>query len=174
MIGQLLSLSRLEVEMGNATFEPGDFELLVGKVVEDARFEARPSGKGILFRSEGRDWILPMREEILRGAVENILRNALRYTPDGTAVDVSVVSDVKGVSLRIRDHGPGAPEGELEKIFCPSTALRQRERVLPGEPASASRSRNGRAAARRRYQRVEREGRRARRRDRPAAAKKAA
>ncbi len=119
MIGQLLSLSRLEVEMGNATFEPGDFELLVGKVVEDARFEARPSGKGILFRSEGREWILPMREEILRGAVENILRNALRYTPDGTAVDVSVVSDAKGVSLRIQDHGPGAPEDELEKIFLP-------------------------------------------------------
>ena len=120
MIGQLLSLSRLEVEMGNATFEAGDFELLVGKVVEDARFEARPSGKGILFRSEGRDWILPMREEILRGAVENILRNALRYTPAGTAVDVTVVSDAENsIVLRIRDHGPGVPEQDLEKIFQP-------------------------------------------------------
>lgn len=120
MIGQLLSLSRLEVEMGNATPEPGDFELLVGRVVEDARFEARPSGKGILFRSEGRDWILPMKEDILRGAVENILRNALRYTPSGTAVDVTVVSDADdGIALRIRDHGPGVPEEDLEKIFQP-------------------------------------------------------
>ena len=51
--------------------------------------------------------------------MENILRNALRYTPSGTAVDVSVVSDEKGIALRIRDHGPGAPEEELEKIFLP-------------------------------------------------------
>ncbi len=120
MIGQLLSLSRLEVEMGNATPEPGDFELLVGRVVEDARFEARPSGKGVLFRSEGRNRILPLRTDVLRGAVENILRNALRYTPSGTAVDVSVVSDAEGgILLRIRDHGPGVPEEDLEKIFQP-------------------------------------------------------
>ena len=120
MIGQLLSLSRVDVEMRHVAPEPGDFELLVGRVVEDARFEARPTGKGILFRSEGRGWAIPMKEGILRGAVENVLRNALRYTSPGTAVEVTIVSDPgRGVALRVLDHGPGVPEGELSKIFEP-------------------------------------------------------
>ena len=67
--------------------------------------------------------------ELLRSAIENVVRNAIRYTPEGTSVDVTLgkrntprdrnrVDRTKAI-LRIRDHGPGVPEAMLSEIFLP-------------------------------------------------------
>jgi two-component system sensor histidine kinase CpxA len=54
--------------------------------------------------------------ELIRRAVENVIRNAIRYTPSGTAVEVAVEAG-DPVVVRVRDRGPGVPEGELNRIF---------------------------------------------------------
>ncbi|MEO7648879.1 MAG: ATP-binding protein, partial [Bryobacteraceae bacterium] len=51
--------------------------------------------------------------ELLRRAVENVVRNAIRYAPPGTAVDVSL----QGQTVRVRDYGPGVPEESLPRLF---------------------------------------------------------
>lgn len=56
-------------------------------------------------------------EELLRRAVENILRNAIRYAPEGTAVDVELARMDSMARLRIRDRGPGVPEESLARLF---------------------------------------------------------
>ena len=52
-------------------------------------------------------------------AIENVLRNAVRYTRDGTAVEVSLVSNNGLATVAVRDHGGGVPEDELKNLFRP-------------------------------------------------------
>jgi signal transduction histidine kinase len=52
-------------------------------------------------------------------AVENVVRNAIRYTGEGSVVGISLqVTDSQAV-IRVRDHGPGVPESMLSEIFLP-------------------------------------------------------
>ena len=57
--------------------------------------------------------------EQLRRAFENVVRNAVTYTGDGTAVDVSLVREGSFAVVRIRDRGPGVPQASLADIFRP-------------------------------------------------------
>ncbi|HST79819.1 MAG TPA: ATP-binding protein, partial [Verrucomicrobiae bacterium] len=57
--------------------------------------------------------------ELLRSAVENVIRNAIRYTAEGTAVEVSLNWRLDTAVLTVRDHGPGVPEEDLRHIFEP-------------------------------------------------------
>ena len=56
---------------------------------------------------------------MLAAAIENVIRNALRYTPSGAAVDVTLAPTAPGARLSVRDRGPGVPESELPRIFEP-------------------------------------------------------
>jgi len=62
-------------------------------------------------------------EDLLRSAIENVVRNAVRHTLPGTTVDVSLHRETPAnpshAVLRVRDHGPGVPESMLEEIFRP-------------------------------------------------------
>src|SRR6185295_17857887 len=58
-------------------------------------------------------------EELLRSAVENVVRNAVRYTPEGTAVEVALRRQNGHAVISVRDRGHGVPEEALEKIFRP-------------------------------------------------------
>ena len=123
MIGQLLDLSRAEAEFGQDFAEPGDLLGLIEAVIDDANFEARAADRGVVLEAPEALPPVPMNRELVRRAVENIVRNALRYTAEGTRIEVRVTEREKegrpGVSIRIRDFGPGVPEGELPRIFQP-------------------------------------------------------
>lgn len=118
MIGELLTLSRLE--SGQIIEAPEAFELgpLVMAVVEDVAFEAEQQDKRIVVLQRA-DCVLEGREELLRRAVENVLRNAVRFTPPGTAVELSLARAGARATLTVRDHGPGVPEAALADIFKP-------------------------------------------------------
>ncbi|HCR37867.1 MAG TPA: ATP-binding protein [Synergistales bacterium] len=123
MIGDLLSLSRVEAEMDHVTFEMVDLAAILENVVEDANFEARAMKRRVELVYP--DDLEPVRlnSELVRRAVENIVRNGLRYTPEGTAVSVKAERRTRGgrsgVSVTVLDKGPGVPEDELEQIFKP-------------------------------------------------------
>jgi signal transduction histidine kinase len=68
----------------------------------------------------GQDPILVRADhELLRRAVENILRNAIRHAPEGTAIEIALDCQPSTVSISVRDHGPGVPEEMLSSIFKP-------------------------------------------------------
>jgi two-component system sensor histidine kinase CpxA len=71
--------------------------------------------------------------ELLRSAIENVIRNAIRYTAEGTAIEVSLVWRLNTALLRVRDYGPGVPESELQHIFEPFYRVSEaRERTSGG------------------------------------------
>jgi two-component system sensor histidine kinase CpxA len=91
---------------------------LVQQVVDDASYEARPQNKEVktlqLDACHMRGSV-----ELLRSGIENVVRNAIRYTAAGSAVEVSLAAKLDTALITVRDHGPGVPEGDLQHIFEP-------------------------------------------------------
>ena len=122
MISQLLTLTRLESGTDGRKRTDVDLAALVRDVAEDADFEARSVNRSVQIVWTERCTINGV-EELLRSAVENVVRNAVRFTPEGTAVEVALqrqngASDRYAV-ISVRDHGKGVPEDALERIFRP-------------------------------------------------------
>lgn len=119
LVGELLTLARLEGGMEKQEPEPLALTDLLAAVVEDARFEAEAVGRRVeLSMLEA----APMlgQPDLLRRAVENVIRNAIRHTPVGSAVRVVLAAgEGRSLSLVVADQGPGVPERELEAIFAP-------------------------------------------------------
>lgn len=122
MISQLLTLTRLESGTDSRKRTEVDLATLVREVVEDADFEARSSNRAVEIVAND-DCSINGVEELLRSAVENVVRNAVRYTPEGTAVEVALSRQNGGgdnfAVINVRDHGRGVPVEALEKIFRP-------------------------------------------------------
>jgi len=118
MISRLLTLARLET--GSPGFERSEIDLkpLVEQVVSDADFEANAVGKSVTITHADNCRIMG-NEELVGSAVENVLRNAVRYTRDGTAVEVSLKSSNGSAIVSVQDHGGGVPDDELQNLFRP-------------------------------------------------------
>jgi len=88
-------------------------------VAEDADFEVRSRGRAVRVTAAC-DCTAIGAPDLLRGAVENIVRNAVRHTREGTAVEVAMrASAPQHVTITVRDHGSGVPEELLPHIFHP-------------------------------------------------------
>src|SRR5688572_14710740 len=118
MISRLLTLSKLET--GAKDFDRRELNLrtLVEQVASDADFEANAKGKSVKVRSAV-DCRVIGSDSLIRSAVDNILRNAVRYTREGSEVEVSLSNGNGRAVLRVADHGSGVPEPELKNLFRP-------------------------------------------------------
>jgi two-component system sensor histidine kinase CpxA len=123
LMGQLLTLSRLEAGHVEAHREDVDLSQLVGQVGADGAFEAKASGKLVSVKAQ-EGVILPSSDPYaLRSACENVVRNAIRFTAPGTTVEIELAVDggAQGpcALIAVRDSGSGVPEDLLETIFQP-------------------------------------------------------
>jgi two-component system sensor histidine kinase CpxA len=91
----------------------------------DANFEALKKNRSVqLINTERQDWDCRItgNNELIHSAIENIIRNAVRYTNDNTTVEISldhIASPTNTAIITIRDHGPGIPDDQLSNIFQP-------------------------------------------------------
>jgi two-component system OmpR family sensor kinase len=120
LVGELLTLARLD--SGSITEPSEKIELsdIVADIAQDAKFEAETSGR-LLELSTLESAAVFGRSQLLHRAIENVVRNALQYTPPGTAVRIALAVDplASHAVLTIEDHGPGIPEDELANSFRP-------------------------------------------------------
>ena len=136
LIERLLNLARLESGQPAVNAKLVNFADLVREAAADADFEAQSLGARVDCRSLENCRVLA-DAELLRSALDNVLRNAVRYSPQGMGVEVSLRCQQSLGSgqavLQVRDHGPGIPEAELENIFRAFYRLDQsRERGTGG------------------------------------------
>ena len=117
MIGQLLTLARIDSGL-HSDARPFDLANLVEEVARDADFEARASGREVVVTQSDAAWI-DGSEELIRSAIENVVRNAVRYTRAATKVEISLQRLDAQAVLTIRDHGPGVPVESLAEVFQP-------------------------------------------------------
>ena len=120
MIGQLLALTRLE--SGEASVANTEFDLsqMLREIADDADFEARGRGRSVIVKKTEPSVTLG-NYELLRRAIENVVRNAVQYTAPNTAVEVELINEDAGSAavITVRDHGAGVPESDLKNIFRP-------------------------------------------------------
>lgn len=118
LIGQMLQLSALRAAKPILPSDPIDLTSLLSEVVEDARLEASAVDKQVDW-TPGENLSLNGDHDLMRSAIENVLRNAVRFTKPGSAVAVALHRDQRDALIVIEDHGPGVPEAELARIFEP-------------------------------------------------------
>jgi len=122
MIEHLLTLNRVEV--GTFVMEKTRIDLggLIQEIVADADYEAKSHNRRVKADCEEGCFVAG-NEEFLHRAIDNVARNAVRYTRDGSTVEVSLRrmksnGDSYGV-MAIRDHGKGVPEEAIPNLFKP-------------------------------------------------------
>jgi len=122
LIGQLLKMARVESGVDLEASTEFDLAHIVEEVSADAGYEARHRGCTVRF-TESSACLVSGAREMLRGAVENVVRNAVRHTGDQSAVEISIDRrEAAGewlAAIRVRDHGPGVPEAALDGLFVP-------------------------------------------------------
>ena len=121
MIGRLLSIARLDASTTPVAMTEVDLSELVSKIVRSAQVELQESNAVHLTMSD--QYFVQANAELLHSAIENVMRNAVRYTEGDRAIEVCLRSQEFAPSnfirLAIRDHGSGVPESELLNIFQP-------------------------------------------------------
>jgi two-component system sensor histidine kinase CpxA len=119
MIGELLTLTRLESWNEPIDTAQVDISDIVRDIVGDADFEAQGSNRGVkLLKCD--DCLIIGNNDLLKRAIENVVRNAIHYTDVNTDVEVNVNRmNPDKVEVIVRDHGPGVPDAELGNIFRP-------------------------------------------------------
>jgi two-component system sensor histidine kinase CpxA len=116
LVGQLLEVTRVEGDPASLRRNVVSLDELVRQVVEDSEIEAAAHGCRLQCEVPGAV-TLEGDPELLRRAVENVVRNAIRYAPRDTAVDVALESQGARAMVRVRDRGPGVPEEALSRLF---------------------------------------------------------
>ncbi|MDP2560557.1 histidine kinase sensor domain-containing protein [Psychrobium sp. 1_MG-2023] len=109
-----LTLAWIENEQVALTVETFDLIDLVDSIIDDAQFEFHPK---VITSTLPDSVIIQGSIRPLAQAIENIIRNAMRFTP--TSIDITVHRYDNYVELCVRDHGPGVENCELENIFRP-------------------------------------------------------
>jgi len=122
LIGEILTLTRLENGVQDLPMEQFSLAEMVNLIADDARYEARNRHRGVTMTAADRMKVHGSRE-LLRRALENIIRNAVRHTRENSSVEILVTEgndqDEKKAVITVRDYGPGVPEAALSHLFEP-------------------------------------------------------
>lgn len=118
LVAELLQVTRVEGDPSLQKTETLRLDELLADLVYDSLLEAKARNCTLNFRRP-----LPLTmlgdEVLVRRALENVIRNAIRYAPPGTTVDIDLRRMDDRAQICVRDYGPGVPEEALPRIFDP-------------------------------------------------------
>ncbi len=117
MIAGLLEITRAEGDPAARKLERIDLRSLLEDLIEDCTWEA--SEQQCTLTAQLQPVAILGNSELIRRALDNVLRNAIRFSPPGEAIDITLASEAGIVVASFRDRGPGVPEESLERIFAP-------------------------------------------------------
>ena len=118
LVDELLEVARAEVDPTALQLEPLDLEMLLTEIADHCAIEALDRGCEIqLLLSQAGTVIGDV--DLLRRAIENVLRNAVQHAPESTRIDISSQGDDDFAIIAVRDWGPGVPDPALAELFRP-------------------------------------------------------
>jgi signal transduction histidine kinase len=118
LVAELLQVTRVEADPSMQKHDPVHLDELLGDMVYDSLLEAKAKDCTLLLKAPA-PAILAGDEELIRRALENVIRNAIRYAPHNTSVDVELTRSADAAFVSVRDYGPGVPAEDLTRIFDP-------------------------------------------------------
>ena len=123
MIERMLMLAKLDTSAAPMKMQRVNLTEVVKGIVRDAEFESHQHHGIVKLTTDG-ECSIQGNEELLRSAIENVIRNAIRYTAAQTSVEIELqhgkIEDAASVSLIIRDYGPGVPE-QVRHVVSPAS-----------------------------------------------------
>ncbi len=132
MISDALKLSRLENQLQSMQSAQFDLSILINNLLKDC--EILCQNKQLSMNSDIEEHIQFFGDaQLLSSAIENILNNAIRYSPEDTSIEVTLKKTEQTLQISIADHGPGVGEQHISKIFTPFYRTEEaRDRVSGG------------------------------------------
>jgi two-component system sensor histidine kinase CpxA len=122
LIGQLLTLSSMEALEKVENFETLSLNELIERMIPDAEYEAKQRQCSLAFHAEA-ECTISGSEELVYRAIENVVRNAIRYSESGSEVEIRLTTALdqghRKAVIEVSDHGPGIPDSQLHEIFKP-------------------------------------------------------
>ncbi len=115
LIGEILDFARFKKDAVQIVFIPTDINLLLQSLTHDANYEFGQGKARVIYKGE--ELTQSVDPTLLHRATENILRNALRYSPENEVVTIELTHDESYFYIHIYDKGAGVPESQIEKIF---------------------------------------------------------
>src|SRR5258708_5106182 len=123
LIGRILTLARLEDGEQRVPRTPVPLDELLQNVAEDAEFEAQARHCHVRSTIPEGDWGVRGNASLLHSAIENVVRNAIRYTREETTVEIQLqrTGGRNGAEalVAVTDFGPGVPSDSVEQLFQP-------------------------------------------------------
>ncbi|SEN89862.1 Signal transduction histidine kinase [Duganella sp. CF517] len=120
LVGELLTLARLEAGAIKASQEEISMADLLEQIADDASYEAASQQRTVV-REGDADVLVVGQADLLGRAIENVVRNAIKHSAEGGEVQLQVRSlpDARQLCVRVLDRGPGVAPADLETIFQP-------------------------------------------------------
>ncbi|MHC5063280.1 MAG: ATP-binding protein [Planctomycetota bacterium] len=143
ILRDLFSLARIEAADGALAKEPVDLGGLTANCLREARAAAEIKGMKLEMHSPAQPISIIGDPEALATAVSNLLDNAIKYSPEGSQVDLFCDLDDGSARIRVRDQGPGIPASAQERVFERFYRVdKDRSRILGGTGLGLSIVRN--------------------------------
>jgi len=131
LVAGIVEITRVEGDPGAQSLEIVSLGEVLDEVIRDSTLEAEVRGCRIELNRSSAGEILG-NHELLRRAIENVMRNGIRYSPEQSTMDVFLVGDSDAAEIAIRDYGPGVPEDTLTRIFDPFFRVEEARDALGG------------------------------------------
>jgi signal transduction histidine kinase len=120
LVGELLTLARLEAGAIRASQEEISMADLLDQIADDGRYEAASQQRTVLQEGEADVTVLG-QPDLLGRAIENVVRNAIKHSPEGGEVQLQAraLPEASQLVIRVLDRGPGVSPADLDTIFQP-------------------------------------------------------
>jgi two-component system sensor histidine kinase CpxA len=118
LVAELLQVTRAEGDPSMQRMQTLRLDELLADLVYDSLLEAKAKDCTLLLKAPVAV-SLTGDEELIRRAIENVIRNAIRYAPSGTSIDIELRRTADTACVSVRDYGPGVPDDALTRIFDP-------------------------------------------------------
>jgi two-component system sensor histidine kinase ChvG len=129
LVTEIADASRIDAELSRTTFEPVDMVKLVKALVAERANRGVNGSRRITVSCKGSgDMIVPGDPPRLERVLENLLDNAVSFSPEDATIELEIAREAERIELSVSDHGPGISEGAREKVFERFHSLRP-----PGE-----------------------------------------
>ena len=115
LVGNLLSMTRIESGAIRLNIQPGDVQDVIGTALE--QLGNRAAGHSIKVSVPDDFPLIPMDFTLMVQVLVNILENAVKYSPEGSLIEVSASLQEKNVHIEIADRGVGIPLADLKRVF---------------------------------------------------------
>lgn len=132
LVGELFELAKLDANASNMNCEAFNLSDLAQDIIQ--KFELPASERGILISASfPRDLPFVYADiGLVERALENLIENALRYTPQGGTIELALTPAQHGVTVQVKDTGCGIPQDELPRIFDRFYQLEKSRNANPG------------------------------------------